>query len=435
VYDCVVVGAGYAGICAARDLSDRGRSVVVLEARDRVGGRMHRRPFQGRTDVYIEEGGAYVDPSLQPHIRRETERYRISLSQVDNSTGEVRFRTAGARRRIPVPVEELACLERAWVHTAQAARRINPALPFSAQTVGDLDVSIGDFFGPLELPPATLDLLCGLIGGYGAAVPEQISMLQVLGWIAGCKSSPFGAFVGVFDTKFTNGTGELIRAMIADAGLAIELNTPVSAVDATDGTVRVVTASGGVWDGATCIVAIPSNCFGDIAITGISEHKRQVIGELHGSLGAKAFFIVENAPAGFVGISGQGDAETRGLRWLFDDQALDEGSRLMVGFSSSEVFNAVSVYDADLAVKAFLPDAVVRAVDLHNWTDDPYSRGLFRVHPPGTGRDYARRVNERDGRIVFAGSDVAEDIWAGAFMEGALQSGTAAAHTISTLLD
>ncbi len=55
-YDAVVIGAGIAGITVARNLSDRGRSVVVLEAADRIGGRTFNRPFSG-LDVLFHEVG------------------------------------------------------------------------------------------------------------------------------------------------------------------------------------------------------------------------------------------------------------------------------------------------------------------------------------------------------------------------------------------
>ena len=58
--DVCVVGAGYAGLTAARRLSQQGRSVVVLEARDRVGGRIWTEPLADGTPV--DRGGAWLAP-------------------------------------------------------------------------------------------------------------------------------------------------------------------------------------------------------------------------------------------------------------------------------------------------------------------------------------------------------------------------------------
>ena len=71
VYDTVVVGAGFAGICAARNLTDQGRSVIVLEAGDRTGGRTYARPFAGREHLTAELGGSWINRDLQPWMRAE----------------------------------------------------------------------------------------------------------------------------------------------------------------------------------------------------------------------------------------------------------------------------------------------------------------------------------------------------------------------------
>ena len=97
-HDAIVIGAGYAGITAARDLRERGRSVLVLEARDRIGGRTYTRPFRGHEDIMIEVGGAYVEPHLQPNMRREIERYSIPVATAEGAIEHVCFITGGKRR-------------------------------------------------------------------------------------------------------------------------------------------------------------------------------------------------------------------------------------------------------------------------------------------------------------------------------------------------
>jgi phytoene dehydrogenase-like protein len=71
--DVVVIGAGFAGIAAARDLSEAGRSVVILEARDRIGGRTWYREIPG-TGVMAEYGGMFFARATQPSLAREMDR-------------------------------------------------------------------------------------------------------------------------------------------------------------------------------------------------------------------------------------------------------------------------------------------------------------------------------------------------------------------------
>ena len=60
-YEAIVIGGGFGGMTAARDLHDAGRSVLALEARDRLGGRTWYKPFAGSQKT-IEFGGTWVAP-------------------------------------------------------------------------------------------------------------------------------------------------------------------------------------------------------------------------------------------------------------------------------------------------------------------------------------------------------------------------------------
>src|SRR3954466_4324134 len=96
VVDAVVIGAGFAGLVAARDLGQQGLRVVVLEARDRVGGRTLCRPFAG-TGRGVELGGAWFDAGYQTPMGEEADRYGIEIVPA-TAYENVRWFTGGQLR-------------------------------------------------------------------------------------------------------------------------------------------------------------------------------------------------------------------------------------------------------------------------------------------------------------------------------------------------
>ena len=99
--DVLVAGAGLAGLRAARDLAEAGRSVLLLEARDRPGGRTWTRPFAGSGPM-VEMGGSWFAPG-HAEARAELARYGLATRTYD-APSAVRWRTGGELRDgLPVP--------------------------------------------------------------------------------------------------------------------------------------------------------------------------------------------------------------------------------------------------------------------------------------------------------------------------------------------
>ena len=93
--DCVVVGAGLAGLGAATRLTEAGRDVVVLEARERVGGRLENVEVDG---ALLEMGGQWIAPS---HERMHQLVAHHGLRLVDPTEGAITLRVGGAARQVP----------------------------------------------------------------------------------------------------------------------------------------------------------------------------------------------------------------------------------------------------------------------------------------------------------------------------------------------
>src|SRR6266550_4102205 len=150
--DVVVIGGGFAGLTAARDLRDAGVGSVVLEARDRLGGRTWTSTIPG-TGVQVELGGTWFLRDEQPHIAGEIERYGVAVTPSFVPTTFAWI--AGGELRVgdDVPkmlADALDALARPLGETAERARRyLEGADP---ATVADDDVAVTEWLARLDLP-------------------------------------------------------------------------------------------------------------------------------------------------------------------------------------------------------------------------------------------------------------------------------------------
>lgn len=428
-YDAVVVGAGYAGVTAARDLCDRGFSVILLEGRDRVGGRTYSRPFRGRTEL-MEYGGAWFATDYMPNIAREVERYGVPLMQ-SPELSHYRFLVGEKLSMFPVPPDEVAALERAWLAIAAAAERISTHLPLHLQPLADLDVSWAHFLAQLELPPATYEFFTAALSTYLGGHPHDFSALHTLGCIATLGKSPYNAFHGVLTDKFANGTADLLHRMIAESGIDLRLSTPVRSVRQDDDGVLVTSADGESFAARTCVLAIPTNTLRGIEFSPeMSRPKATATAVNHPGRGYRVNLLVRGAPEGFFALGWRA-----GLQMVLTEYQLSDDLAIMSAFGAE---NLHSLDPTDLeqvrrALQPVLGGAEVLEIDAHDFNDDPFSDGTWRINPPGWARRFAKVMNEPEGRLFFAGSDVSLSMLNG-WMEGAVDSGHRAAGRAAALL-
>lgn len=428
LYDTVVVGAGFAGITAARDLADRGSSVVILEAGRRIGGRTYARPFAGREELTVELGGSWVNRELQPEIRREIARYAIALTE-DPAPGSCAFITDGTLRSFPVPVTELGDLERVFGHLRDASKRIAPSQRLSTQPIRDLDISVDDFIAPLNLGPSTRDLLYAAVAWYTGADPREVSMFGFIAQTAGFGHSPYG-FFGALTERFVGGAGKLLDQMVERSRLEIRLGHRVTQIKRDEDSVTVRTDDGVSVQARSCIVAAPTNVLRHITFTPeLDSAKQRHLATNHVGRAYKPSIIVRNVPQ---------RPFTLGLGTLHSicfGYAYADGTSLLMGFGGEGAtkIDPTSLEQVTAAMHEYFPEAEVLAVDAHNWNEDPLFDGTYRIDRPGQAYDFIRAMNEPEGRVVFAGTDVDDSVWR-IWIEGAVNSGHRAADEASMIL-
>ncbi|MFC9359234.1 flavin monoamine oxidase family protein [Rhodococcus sp. NPDC057014] len=429
IFDTIVIGAGWSGLAAARDLNDQRRSVVVLEASDHVGGRTIGKPFPGLDKVvHADLGGAWINREIQPLMRAEVARYGAALKE-DLPVETPVFRIGGRNRLLPVPQEQLGDLERAMTHVTNASRRIIPSRPMTSQALSDLDVSIDDFFAPLNLPGETLEFIQSMLSMYTGAAPGKGSMVGFIGQAAAFGHSAFG-FFGALTERFVRGPEALLRDMVVRDRLEVRFGNKVTRIEQTSDGVTVRTEGGVTIDARTCIVAVPTNVLRHIEFApGLSPEKNSALADNHLSRAYKCIILARNLPSGPLAIGS--DA----FQALFMSTKVTDGTYVLIGFGAEGVqhMDLTDNGQVEKAVRAYFPQAEVLAVEAHNWNDDPLFDGTWRIDPGGAALPFLTAMNQHEGRIVFAGTDIDDSVWR-TWIEGALNSAKQAVSQVAIQL-
>jgi monoamine oxidase len=406
--DVIVIGGGLAGLRAARDLADGGRSVVVLEARDRVGGRGMSSDLGGHR---IELGGSWFTPEHE-QVRAELERYGLAVRDYP-PIRHARWLTAGTLRHgLPVPFDEVAALESALIQVTRDAGRV---------AAGDNVVgrcSAAAYVERFHPSPALRDFLLGWWQLMGGAPPERGAVSDALGSIAG-----HGGLAGLV-TCLAHGPVEgwsaLAEAMASSVGMEVRLDTPVARVEQTGDGVVCTTDPGERLAARAAVIAVPINCLPAIDFSPpLPPPAREAAGANAGAA-VKLLMLARGVPAHGIAV-GIGP----GLNWLYADREID-GNTLVIGFGWDDPgFDPTDREQVARALAAFYPEGQLVDWRHHDWIRDPRSHGTWLTAP-------ADRVELVDparfrpiGRLVFAGSDVAEQ--EAGWFEGALRSGGRAA--------
>jgi monoamine oxidase len=421
--DVIVIGAGFAGVAAARDLTEAGHRVVILEARDRIGGRTWYRQIPG-TEVWAEYGGMFISRATQPSLARELSRYGIAVTEPGEPEtigwvrGDHRDEGAVAIDRIREQLSESSLTE-SLERTAKAFASEG------REGLTQLDVPSAGWVEGLQAPEEASDYLRSFLAAMGGAKVERTSILPLLWDMIELGYTPVDAYADLGEL-ITDGTKALIDAMAE--GLDVRFGSVVVSVSTDDAGVAVTLTDGSRLEAPTAIVALPLNVWADIAFDPpLAAPKRKAATDRHPGEVSKVVAIVRGAPAGYLG-AGWHTPVNAGFV-----PASSDGDQLFMGFSVQDrvdLSDAAAVADA---VHAHVPDTEVLQTAGHDWVTDPFSKGTWLAVPPTWFSDGTfEQLREPEGRLLFAGSDIAGE--GAGWIEGAVGSGREAAADAAALL-
>ena len=416
MHDVIVVGGGFAGVTAARETALRGARTLLLEARDRLGGRTWTAPWNG---VDIEYGGGWVHWH-QPYTWSEIG--KAGLEVEIGAEAEVAGWYVDGERRAGTIEQRDAIAGRGWDRFVDG---VEEALPLPHDPLAQIDrlgrfdaLSIAERMRQVELDREEADVLAAELESLAHGALDEAGAVSVLRWHAlSGYSLALTQFTGGRVT-LRAGTGALLRAIAAGAEFETRLETPVAAVRRLGGRVEVETRDGEVLPAAAAVVAVPVNALHAIAFEpALPEPKRRAIAAGQASRGIK-IFIRARGPAVHQNAIRPGHP----FGYLATEHLLGGGEQILIGFGpDARACDPRDPAAVQRQMDEILPGYEVLDATAHDWLEDEYSRGTWAIHRPGWYTTHHAEMRRPEGPVVFAGSDIANG-WSG-FIDGAIESG------------
>ena len=436
----IVVGAGLAGLTAARELTGAGLDVCVLEARDRVGGRNLSQRVGDHPEDVVELGGQWVGPrqhevlALAQELGIETYPTHV---QGKNLFEDDRGNLKRYRGTIPM-LGPLVMIDygRADLRLKRLIKRVSAETPWEAEEAGWLDEqTFATWIRRTARTRTAREALATACRAVFSVEPADVSLLHVLSYAAAA-----GGWDDLLDTeggaqqdRLAGGTQQLSTRMAEALGDRVELSAPVRSIR-TD-------ADGVVANGVRApraIVAVPPVLAGRIEYDPPLPGPRDQLTQRM-SMGSviKCMAVYEEAFWRDDGLTGQAISLPGPTQVVFDNTP-PNGSPGLIGFlegREARELAALSEAERRQAVLKGLQRLFGRRaahpvlyVD-KDWSTEPYSRGCYAgVLGPGAWTAYGPALREPIGRIHWAGTETATR-WMG-YMEGAIQSGKRAAAEV-----
>jgi monoamine oxidase len=450
--EVVVVGAGLAGLQVARRLLAQRVEVLVLEARDRVGGRLENAQVPGYAGTVVELGGQWIGPS-QGRMTALVAELGLETFPSHND-GEILLLLDGKRARMashrgavpklnPLVVADLA---QAQLRLGRLSRTIPLEAPWTAPRARTLDART--FAGWVSANLCTRTgraFLSAAIETIFAADPADLSLLHVLFYLhsGGDLDTLINFDQGAQQDRIVGGSARIAEAMAAALGDRVRLGRPVRRIDHGEQGVEVHADGGGSVSAARVVVTLPPTLAGRLVYSpALPSWRDQLTQRLPAGSVIKTYAVYPTPFWREEGFTGSVVNDRSPVGFLVDNSPPTGTPGVLLGFIEGRAARQLSRGTeqdrrqalVDAAVAAFGPRAASPELYLErDWSAEEYTRGCYGAHfPTGVWTSYGPALREPVGPIHWAGAETAA-VWNG-YLEGAVRSGDAAAEQVLAAL-
>lgn len=443
----LVVGAGLSGLAAARHLAAQGREVVVLEARDRVGGRTEGHVLDDGTP--LELGGQWIGPT-QNRMYALVEELGLEHFRTHNDEGDLLLELGGRRSRLKphrgatprLGPFALADLAQGLARFTRLANRVSLAAPWESPDAERLDGQTFETWIRRNLRTPTgrayFRVACEAVF---SAESTDLSLLHALFYAH--SGTDFETLIsvdrGAQQDRIVGGSVRIAQSMADHLGDRVHLGAPVRTLTQADDGVRVTTRHGETYEGSHVIVTLPPTLAGRLEYDPpLPSWRDQLTQRLPAGSVMKVYAIYDEPFWRADGLNGQAASDTGPVKVTFDNSPPSGTPGVLMGFVEAGDGRRLARRTPEerraavlsCFVRYFGPRAGnPREFLERDWMAEEFSRGCYGAHfTPGVWTHYGPALREPVGRIHWAGAECSP-VWNG-YMEGAVRSGEDAASAV-----
>ena len=431
--DVVVVGAGLAGLAAARELVRAGTEVVVLEARDRPGGRVAQTQLpDGRL---AQLGGEVVGPWMEAYVELVADLGLTLEPAFPSLPGEDTW-VLSSGRLIGNEFPWLSDADRATYDAAEQAfgklaATVDPDDPWSHPKADRLDrISVGQWLREQSATHETVRARDLAMLALAAESVERTSLLSDLRKEAAAGAKGFYDYEAWECLRVAEGSATVPLGVAAELGHRVRYATPVASVRVGRSGSRVTAVNGECFDCSAVVSAVPVGPLRRIAIEGVSRERLESLDRQRHALAAKVVFAYDSAWWEEQGQNGTMYFETGMLAGIWPQKpgilsALVPPERLAAFLATSPALVEQDVI-AEMVLAMGERAAHPLATFVRRWAVDPWTEGYITSWRPGDVMAVGPLHGTHEPPFYVCGSDQ----WVCGYMEGAVRTGRDAARAL-----